>query len=183
MRDKRRALSAAERLRASHLLCARLAKHPYYIQARTVGIYYPNDGEINVTLLLYKDRVRKFYLPVLPPKGQRRLRFARYQLNSNLILDRYGIPEPMGSAEVRAERLDLLLVPLVAFDLKGSRIGMGGGFYDASLEFLKKGRIRPTRVLGAAYQFQLVDGITEDSWDVPLHGVISERQFFPGSGA
>lgn len=178
MRDRRRALSVRERMQASRLLCRRLENHPYYIRAKTVGIYFPNDGEINVALLAQKPCEKKFYLPVLPPTGKRRLWFAYYQPGSRLIPDRFGIPEPISRVRVRAEHLDLLLVPLVAFDHVGGRIGMGGGFYDTSLSFLKRSQtMKPIHVIGAAYQFQQVDNIPKDNWDIPLHGVISEQQF------
>ena len=178
MRRQRRALTSGEHQRASHLLCRRLENHPCYIQASTVGMYFPNDGEIDVTSLAEKDGGKKFYLPVLPPRGKRRLWFAHYVPAARLIPNRYGIPEPVSRIRVRAEQLDLLLVPLVAFDYTGGRIGMGGGFYDASLHFLKKQRrITPTRVIGAAYQFQQVGEIPKESWDIPLHGVISDQLF------
>lgn len=177
MRGRRRALPSGQRTRASQLLCSRLTSHPYYIQAGTVGIYFPNDGEINVTLLMQKDCSKRFYLPVLPPRGKRRLWFAHYEAGARLASDRFGIPEPITGGRVRAEDLDLLLVPLVAFDDKGGRIGMGGGFYDATLSFLLRPRTRPIRVIGAAYQFQKIDDIPKESWDIPLHGVISDQQF------
>lgn len=178
MRAQRRALSTGERIQASRLLCRRLENHPYYIQAKTVGIYFPNDGEINVTLLMERTYSKKFYLPILPPRGKRRLWFADYKIDSMLAPDRFGIPEPVCRIKVRAEYLDFLLVPLVAFDQTGGRIGMGGGFYDASLRFLKNSqRIKPIRVIGAAYQFQKVDNIPKENWDIPLHGVVSDQQF------
>ena len=184
MRRRRRALTPGERRRASQVLCRRLRNHPSYIQANTVGVYFPNDGEIDVTSLVKKDHSKKFFLPVLPPRGKRRLWFAQYVPTVTLIPDRYGIPAPVSRIKVRAEQLDLLLVPLVAFDHIGGRIGMGGGFYDASLNFLKEQkRITPTRVVGAAYHFQQVSEIPKESWDIPLHGVISDQLFIAAAAS
>ncbi len=178
MRERRGALTAGVRSRASRNLCLRLVRHPYFIAARHIGMYYPNDGEIDPTAAANGRAGRRFYLPVLPPRGKRRLWFAPYAPGSRLVWDRYGIPEPTGRTKIRAEKLDLLLVPLVAFDRDGGRIGMGGGFYDASLTFLQRpGRINPTRVIGVAYHFQQIESIPVDDWDIPLHGVITDMDF------
>jgi 5-formyltetrahydrofolate cyclo-ligase len=180
MRDRRGALTRGERSRASASMCRRLARHPWFVTARRIGLYYPNDAEIDPTPVVDTESVRIFYLPVLPPRGSRKLWFSPYDTRSRLIADRFGIPEPVSRTRLRAVDLDLLLVPLVAFDRLGGRIGMGGGFYDTSLEFLKRsGRIREIRVIGAAYRFQEVADIPRDSWDVPLHGVITDEKFIP----
>ena len=179
-RDRRGALTPGERRPASARMCRRLAQHPWFSEARPIGLYYPNDAEIDPTPVVDAESVRVFYLPVLPPRGNRRLWFSPYDTHSRLVADRFGIPEPVSQTRVRAVDLDLLLVPLVAFDRLGGRIGMGGGFYDTSLELLKRcGRIRAIRVIGAAYRFQEVDDIPRDRWDVPLHGVITDEKFIP----
>ena len=178
MRDRRRGLTAGERTRASERLCRRICRHPVFINAGCVGIYYPNDGEIDPTALAEAGSTRRFFLPVLPPPGQRRLWFAPWKPGDRLIADRYGIPEPASRARIRAENLDLLLTPLVAFDRVGGRIGMGGGYYDASLDFLTgRARIHPARVYGVAYQFQQIDLIPLEAWDIPMHGVFTDATF------
>lgn len=178
MRSRRNELTAGERARASHRLCRRIARHPCFINARRIGIYYPNDGEIDPTGILQRDPGRRFFLPVLPPRGKRRLWFSPYHPHCRLVMDRYGILEPVSRTRVRAERLDLLLVPLVAFDSAGGRTGMGGGFYDNSLNFLNHGqRTNPIRVFGIAYRFQQIERIPRDDWDVPLHGVFTDSEF------
>ena len=176
MRERRRALSNAERLRASRQLCRRLTDHPFYRRADRVGIYFPNDGEIDVTALAAGGR-KKFYLPILPQTGKR-LWFGYYRLGAKLVPDRFGIPEPVTASRIRIESLDLVIVPLVAFDSDGGRVGMGGGFYDTSLSFLRhRGRIAPIRIVGAADGFQQVDTIPRDSWDIPLHGIVTDERF------
>lgn len=184
MRARRAALSPGQQQRASRALCSRLASHPYFIAARRVGLYHPNDGEIDVTPLAAHAPSKRFFLPVLPPKGKLRLWFGPYNPGDTLVPDRFGIPAPVTAGRVRAEALDLLLIPLVAFDDYGGRIGMGGGYYDASLEFLIRfPRLRPTRVVGAAHDFQRVERIPMDRWDVPLHGIATDSRFVRAAGA
>jgi 5-formyltetrahydrofolate cyclo-ligase len=80
---------------------------------------------------------------------------------------------------VRAQELDLILMPLVGFDDRGNRLGMGGGFYDRSLEFLRhRQHWRKPHLLGIAYDFQRVNGLTADPWDVPLQGVITDQAVY-----
>lgn len=178
MRGRRRALSAADRAHRSRSLSRRLGSHPFFRNARRIGVYYPNDGEIDLRPIMRWGRGKEFFLPVLPPPGKRRLWFASYEPGQRLVPDRFGIPEPRGRHQVRAEELDLILVPLVAFDQTGGRIGMGGGYYDTSLSFLSRyRRFVPIRVIGAAYEFQQVDIIPRDAWDIPLHGIITEERF------
>lgn len=185
MRERRRALTAGQRTLASARLCRRIARHPDFIRAARVGFYFPNDGEIDPIGLAYPASGRRFFLPVLPPRGLR-LWFSLYRPGDRLVADRFGIPEPATRVRIRAERLDLLLVPLVAFDGTGGRVGMGGGFYDTTLSFLSgAARVRPLRAYGVAYQFQQIETIPCEAWDVPLHGVFTDLafigpQFSPG---
>ena len=80
---------------------------------------------------------------------------------------------------VRAQDLDLILMPLVSFDDNGNRLGMGGGFYDRSLEFLRhRTRWHKPQVFGIAYDFQRINGLTPDPWDIPLQGVITDRAVY-----
>jgi len=178
MRQRRNALSVGDQRRASRALRQRLEHHPYFVQARRIGIYCPNDGEIDLMPLVSAAAPKRFHLPILPPRGKLRLWFGGFQSGARLIVDRFGILEPVGRDRVRAEDLDLILLPLVAFDRTGGRIGMGGGYYDASLSFIRRSqRVRPVRVIGAAHHFQQVERIPKDTWDVPLHGVVTDRQF------
>lgn len=124
-------------------------------------------------------RMRKTaYLPVLSRLAADHLWFAQASSGMELKTNHFGIPEPVvKTAElIRAHRLDLVLLPLVAFDAHGNRLGRGGGFYDRSLEFLRHRRYwKKPHLIGLAYEFQRLERVPTDDWDVLLDGVVTER--------
>ncbi|TDY04286.1 5-formyltetrahydrofolate cyclo-ligase [Thiohalophilus thiocyanatoxydans] len=187
MRDKRRALSAEQQRDASLMLAEHLAAHRLFHLARRIAFYLPNDGEIDLGYLMeYAWQQNKLcYLPVLGPRNGRRMWFLPYHSDTQLIPNRFGIPEPVHSRRDRLfspMSLDLVLMPLVAFDHAGNRVGMGGGFYDRTFGFRRYRRHwqRPW-LLGTAYGFQQVGQIDRAVWDVPLDGIATEQgiQRFP----
>jgi len=97
-------------------------------------------------------------------------------------INQFGIAEPMVSPRyyLRADALDLLLVPLVAFDVNGNRLGMGGGFYDRTLAYLKRRQhwCRPY-LLGIAHDFQRVESLKRADWDIPLQAILTNKSFYP----
>lgn len=76
-------------------------------------------------------------------------------------------------------QLDLILAPLVGFDEFGNRMGMGGGYYDRALQHLQKRQFNccRTKYVGVAYELQKVQPMTPHHWDIPMHAVITEKQF------
>jgi 5-formyltetrahydrofolate cyclo-ligase len=89
----------------------------------------------------------------------------------------FGIAEPISNAkkQIPPPQLDLVIVPLTGFNFKGNRIGMGGGYYDRSFEFLLKHSPPPKPfMLGLGYQIQKSNEIIPQYWDVPLNGVLTE---------
>ena len=96
-----------------------------------------------------------------------------------LVPNRFAIPEPMPQRRPPhpAWQLDLLLVPLVAFDARGNRLGMGGGYYDRTLAYLRRRtHWRRPHVLALAHALQRVDALPKNAWDIPVDGVITERE-------
>jgi 5-formyltetrahydrofolate cyclo-ligase len=183
LRAKRQSLPVEDRKLAARALAANVAGTRLFLVSRRIACYFPNDGEINTRLVIAQiRRLRKtLYLPVLSPLAHDRLWFAEAAPETRLVTNRFGIPEPVVPARqlVRAHELDLILMPLVGFDDRGNRLGMGGGFYDRSLEFLRhRRRWHKPQVLGIAYDFQRVNGLTPDSWDIPLQGVITDRAVY-----
>ena len=183
MRAARRTLTSTQQRNAARGLLNQVLKHPLYQRSRRIAFYLPNDGEIDPTLALQKalDRNKECYLPVLYLGGENRLLFGRTLTLTNMHLNRFGIPEPNIAKYgwVFSNELDLILAPLVAFDDEGNRIGMGGGFYDNSLKHLRLNRNwqRPY-VLGLAHEFQHVESIGRNAWDVPLRGAITDQKIY-----
>ena len=180
LRAKRRALSVEQQQQASEGLALNLLKHPALHRARHIGIYLANDGEIDPQL--YMDLARRrginFYLPILHPIYPGKLVFSPYFDGVQLTANRFGIPEPPFPRSRRRPpwALDAVLFPLVGFDEQGGRLGMGGGFYDRTFAF---SRIRPAmapKMIGLAHEFQKVAELPIEPWDVPLHGVVTDKR-------
>lgn len=155
-------------------------RHGLLLRARRIAFYLPQGGEFDAHALLNQAlwMQRECYLPVLPPRG-RVMRFGRVGRNTRMKPNRYGIPEPLDARPLRARELDLLVMPLVGFDREGFRLGMGGGYYDATLAYMRHRRNwRKPRLVGLAYACQGVDMLPHDPWDMPLDAVLTERQLF-----
>ncbi|WGL15933.1 5-formyltetrahydrofolate cyclo-ligase [Microbulbifer bruguierae] len=180
IRAVRRALSSFQQRHASLRLCARLARCPELKRARHIGIYWPMDGEIDPRPLLERFPNKRFYLPALPRPARATMTFLHWPGATLRYRNRYGIPEPViGRSEARdPHKLDLVLLPLVAFDPSGARLGMGGGYYDRSFAFK---RLRPgskPQLLGIAHQLQCVERLPVESWDIPLTLVATDQRLY-----
>ena len=98
------------------------------------------------------------------------------ELGSRYRTNRLGIEEPLGQRTISARRLDLVFLPLVGFDRRGVRLGAGGGYYDRAFEFRRWRRFwHAPRLIGIAYSFQQLDGITPAAHDVLLDAVVTEK--------
>jgi 5-formyltetrahydrofolate cyclo-ligase len=180
LRQARRALSPRIQLSNSLALAERLRSSPIFLRARRIGAYVASDGEIDPLPLLDVARAtgKRCYLPVLHPFAGPSLWFCEWRAGDPLVPNRYAIPEPDPKSRPPhpAWSLDLLLVPLVGFDARGNRLGMGGGFYDRTLAYLNhRTRWHRPRVLGLAHELQRVDALPTNAWDIPLDGVVTER--------
>ncbi len=129
--------------------------------------FWPLAGEIDIRplLLALAGRGHPVVLPVTPARGNP-LSFQRWRPGDVLVQERFGTVRPTGEPMAP----DLLLVPLLAFDGCGRRLGYGGGFYDRTLAGLP-GRI----AIGCAFAAQHVDCVAADVHDIPLQAVATER--------
>ena len=176
IRARRRAMTAHQRHMAASRLARHLRCHPRLAFAKRIGLYLPNDGEIDPRPGLAEGgRRRQRFLPVLDPITPGLLHFARWKANTPLVRNRYSIaePSPARARIVPTWSLDVLIMPLVAFDDRGGRLGMGGGYYDRSLAAWHRWPRKPLLV-GVAYGFQRVDSLPLAEWDIPLDVVITD---------
>ena len=179
-RAQRQALSENDQQQHSRALCDNLIKHKSYRYSQHVACYLANDGEIDPYVLIEHAWFanKNVYLPVLSPI-KNSLYFAPYDEYSEFRLNRFNIAEPIchPSDWIKASQLDLLLLPLVAFDTNGNRVGMGGGFYDRTLAYLQhRCHWRKPTLMGLAHENQKTDHLKSQSWDIPLDYVITEKQ-------
>ncbi|WP_312966299.1 5-formyltetrahydrofolate cyclo-ligase [Stutzerimonas kunmingensis] len=185
LRHARRQLTPAQQRLAARRLYRQLAQHPRFRRAQHIALYLPNDGEIDPRLLLQaaQRRGKATYLPVLNPWPRTRMVFQRIEPGEQLRRNRFGILEPVirTARQRRVWALDLLLMPLVGFDGKGGRLGMGGGFYDRSLAYraMRKKSHKPT-LLGLAHECQRVDQLPLESWDVALQATVTDQGWYAG---
>jgi 5-formyltetrahydrofolate cyclo-ligase len=114
----------------------------------------------------------EFALPVVSEHDDGSMEFYPWNVDSQLKQNRYGISEPQKTISIPLAGFDMLLMPLVAYDRNGNRLGMGSGYYDRHLEPLRDAQ-QPLRV-GIAYSLQEVAQLTKNDWDIPLHAVVTE---------
>ncbi|MEP6898307.1 MAG: 5-formyltetrahydrofolate cyclo-ligase [Rhodanobacter sp.] len=176
--ERRRALAPAERIAAAQGLRRSLEQLPEYLTDTRVAGYWATHGELPLNLVIppLATRGQQFLLPMIG-KG-RRLRFAPWQSGEAVQPNRHGIPEPVAPRELLEPfQLDLVLVPLLGFDRRGHRLGYGGGYYDRSFAFLNE-QVRPTEPLlvGIAYDFQQLDIVNDEPWDVALDFIATDRE-------
>ena len=156
---------------------------PLFRRARHIALYLPADGEIDPRPLLEaaQKRGKATYLPVLSRWPHTHMTFQRVGNGERWRKNRYGIAEPLPDRGRQREpwALDLVLLPLVGFDERGGRLGMGKGFYDRTLAYLGRRKIwRKPTLLGLAHECQKVDRLDLASWDVPLQGIVSDAGWY-----
>ncbi len=185
MRALRRALPVAERHTYARQLARRVASLKVFSHAHHIAAYLAVDGEMDPAPLLERAWAlgKRVYLPMLAGTPTAHLLFAPYHPHSAMRDNRFGIPEPVVPAAelLPPQRLDLVLTPLVAFDASGTRLGMGGGFYDRSFAFRGNPAHLPRPLLlGLAYELQKVAELPRQGWDIPLDGIVTEQTLYPG---
>ncbi len=175
LRSQRRALSYAQQLNASLKLAKVARGYRQLWTAKRVLAYSAMGGEINPNILFNRLN-SQIYLPKITNYRMGRMQF--FSSYGAKQVNRLGILEPKtNSSQLYAHEFDAVLVPLLGFDRKGNRLGMGGGFYDRAFAFKQQSchRRRPL-LIGLAHHFQEVDSIDTQSWDVPLDALISDRE-------
>ena len=172
----RDALDPGWRARASAALVERIAALSTYAAARTVLLTAPFRTEWDAGPLIARSLAagKTVVLPRVD-EGSRMLELKRVADPERDIVAGYrGLPEPDARCErVAASSIDWVLVPGIAFDRSGGRLGYGGGYYDRLLAL--PGMARAFSV-GLAFDFQIVAALPADPWDRPVNAVVTDRQ-------
>lgn len=183
--SQRAALNTSEQADFSAEICQSILASACLEAAQHIAFYLPIRGEADPTGLqieLAKSHPGKtFYVPILPEDKHATLRFAAYSPDSPMIINRFNIPEPdLNQAQILedARQLDAVIMPLVAIDKRGNRIGMGGGYYDRTFDF-KHTDNAPSKphLIAFAYDFQLIETQTPQPWDVPAEALATQSSF------
>ncbi len=178
---KRRAITKEIRTNAADAGSRLLLEHPIFSTRQHIACYLSQMDEFDCTPIIQAiwQLGKKCYLPILPSQQKKTLEFAAYQPDTLLQRNKYNIFEPVNSETITPEKLDLVIVPLVAFDLQGHRIGMGGGYYDRTFAFKQKTAfITKPYLLGLAYELQKLSALPYDQWDVLLQGTLTEKKLY-----
>jgi 5-formyltetrahydrofolate cyclo-ligase len=181
VRDKRNQLSDLYQQEQAVLLREKLIKLTGVIHTKKIAIYLTNDGELKTQPFInwcWKNEI-SVYLPVIHPFSKGHLLFIQYTETSILIKNKYGISEPKLDVRniITVDKLDIIFTPLVAFDKRGNRLGMGGGFYDRTLatwylQYQQNKQTKPVPI-GLAHDCQNVSSIPIETWDIPLPRIVT----------
>ena len=181
LRALRRSMPRAERAAAARAIAARLRRLGCARPGLRVAAYLAMPGEASLADFLAAASATgtRLWVPRIASRRRRTLEFVELAPGASLRRGAYGIAEPAGCGRpVRIGNLDVVLVPLVAFDRAGHRLGMGAGYYDRALA-ARRDRDRAYRrpkLVGIAYACQEVDSIEPRAWDVALDAVVTERE-------
>ncbi|WP_234445862.1 5-formyltetrahydrofolate cyclo-ligase [Carboxylicivirga marina] len=160
-------LSADERKRQTEIIHSKLESSEAFCNASSVLLYWALPDEVGTERLIEKwHSSKEIYLPVIHGDD---LKIVRYTGKDSLVAgDKYGIPEPNGPEIDDESRIELVIVPGVAFDGDNNRMGRGAGYYDRILK-----RIPEATKTALAYSFQMVSKVPVEAHDIKMNMVIS----------
>jgi len=176
LKARRNQLSAADKMAAAEAVALRVLAHLPGTGGTLAG-YWASSGELPLHILQMRLPGNWIWcLPVVQP--DRQLLFAPWRAGDDLATNQYGIPEPTlePSSCLRPEELSAVLVPLLGFTRQGRRLGMGGGYYDASFAFRKSVPAPPT-LIGAGFACQQLDALDAQPWDVGMDAIVTEHEW------
>ena len=152
----------------------KLINKKYRIKKDSISIYYPSSNEVNVLKILDHSGFKKFnfLLPLIEKNNS--INFYKWKKNDTLLINRYGIPEPI-KTKIRIPRI--ILIPLVAFDKNKNRLGYGKGFYDRYLNKLLKMN-KKFLSIGVAFSFQRNHKLPINNKDFKLDYIITEKGIY-----
>ena len=170
-------LTSSQKTQFSHEICQNIANTEFYQYAKTIGFYLSMPDEVNLSLLMSLSTDKLFYIPVLQQDFS--LKFHHYQTSTPLKSNRWGILEPTSDlhSPIDILKLDLILFPLLGFDLKGHRLGMGKGCYDKSIP-----KNFPGKKIGVGFSSQQYPEVPHEEHDIHMDYIVTELQVIQCQG-
>ena len=183
LRERRQALSSEDRQKKSLAMSEHLTRYLPFVRTDTVALYYSTPEEVDTTGLIMTaaEQGKTIYLPVVNTSQIRSdaMLFARFIPETTPMKNnRYGIPEPDVPIDecLRSDELPFICVPMVGFNQRCDRIGMGAGYYDRTLE--NRGTVK-LHLVGLAFACQEAE-FEAASHDVPMDAVVTEDGVLEG---
>lgn len=174
----RMALSPQEQALHAQSVAQLVQNMAIFQSAKHIAFYFPVKGELSPLPLLSLALAanKNCYLPVLT--SQKSLRFFSVDAKTSLSPNRYGIYEPAlaFSTERNPHDLDIVFLPLVGFDEKCYRLGMGGAYYDRTFAF--RHHESSPLLVGLAHECQNIKAVPQNDFDVKLDKVVSEKKIY-----
>jgi len=170
---RRRSLFNDEKINASKAITSAIIKSNYFKESNNIGCYLSMNEEVNTKFLIeaIQKSGKSLFLPKIQPGAT--INFIQTNKDTKYSSNQYGIKEPLSNEDYDIKKIDLIIVPLVAFDSKGNRIGMGGGYYDKKFQYLTQNDKKPL-LIGIAFDCQQFKKIQSDKWDVSLKHIFIE---------
>jgi 5-formyltetrahydrofolate cyclo-ligase len=172
LKDQREQVSPQAAQEASQSVWVQLKEESFYKKSKRIAAFVSSGTEINTRPLLegILGAGKELYLPRVD-MAQTLIHFHAITNLNNLTPGPYNIPEPKEGVVIAPEQLDLILIPGLAFDSRGHRLGYGKGYYDRFLPLLRLGCFK----LGVAYACQIIDKTPNHDHDIPVNAVLTEK--------
>ena len=177
--DERKNINIVKKEDMDNKILDKLYESEYYRKSKKIFIYISYDSEINTKGIINKalEDNKKVYVPRTEFKN-RLMDAVEIMSLDNLVESDFGILEPsIKEPHIDPNELDLIVVPGVAFDKQGGRVGYGAGFYDRYFNKISEDNIKKIIKIALAYNFQVIEKVPMDKQDVPVNYIITEKEF------
>ena len=177
--DERKNINIVKKEDMDNKILDKLYESEYYRKSKKIFIYISYDSEINTKGIINKalEDNKKVYVPRTEFKN-RLMDAVEIMSLDNLVESDFGILEPsIKEPYIDPNELDLIVVPGVAFDKQGGRMGYGAGFYDRYFKKISEDNIKKVMKVALAYEFQTLEKVPMNDHDIPVDCIITENEF------
>ncbi|MBN2127634.1 MAG: 5-formyltetrahydrofolate cyclo-ligase [Candidatus Diapherotrites archaeon] len=171
--EKRKSIPAKKRKQKSKLIAEKLFSLPEFLNAKKIMVYHSFKEEVETDLIIQKahETGKEVFVPDIHDAENCLMNCVKIEKETELEMDCFGICKPKKQELIHPKELDLVIVPGIAFDLNGNRLGWGKGYFD---RFLKK--CKKCIFIGLAFEEQITEKIPADEMDVKINIIITEKQ-------